>query len=84
MARRLLNLGPGGPPPAAQGLRIRALLDAYGLQGRDGFVFRITEYQESMISAIAGIATGVTIATRLWCIAGVVIRPMPLPSWRGS
>jgi hypothetical protein len=56
MARRLLNLGPGGPPPAVQGPRIRALLDAYGLQDRDGFAFRIIEYQASMISAIAGIA----------------------------
>lgn len=56
MARRLLNLGPSGPSAAVQGGRIRALLDAYGLQDRDGFVFRIIEYQASMISAIAGIA----------------------------
>jgi Phosphotransferase enzyme family len=56
MARRLLNLGPGGPPAAAQGGRIQALLDACGLQDRDGFVFRIIEYQASIISPIAGIA----------------------------
>jgi aminoglycoside phosphotransferase (APT) family kinase protein len=36
MARRLLNLDPGGPPPAVQGPRVRALLDAYGWQDREG------------------------------------------------
>lgn len=53
MARRLLNLGPSGPPAAEQGPRIRALLDAYGLHDRDSFVLRIIEYQADMISAIA-------------------------------
>jgi hypothetical protein len=56
MARRLLNLGPGGPPPSVQGPRIRALMDAYGLDDRDCFVLRIIEYQAAMISAIARIA----------------------------
>lgn len=37
MARRLLNPGPDGPPPAVQSPRIRALLDAYGPQDRDSF-----------------------------------------------
>lgn len=53
MARRLLSLGPDGPPPAIQGLRIRALLDAYGFGDRSGFVYRIIEYQAEMITAIA-------------------------------
>jgi hypothetical protein len=56
MARRLLCLGPDGPPPAIQGPRIRALLDAYGFGDRSGFVYRIIEYQSEMITAIARMA----------------------------
>jgi hypothetical protein len=74
----------GATPPAVPGPRIRALLDAYGLQDRDGFVFRIVEYQASMISAIAATAAGGDGRYGLWCIAGVVIPTTPLPLWRGS
>ena len=35
-SRGQLNLGPGGPLPSVRGPRIRALLDAYGWQDREG------------------------------------------------
>jgi hypothetical protein len=53
LVRGLLSPGPDGPPPAIQGPRIRALLDAYGFGDRSGFVYRIIEYQSEMITAIA-------------------------------
>jgi hypothetical protein len=56
MARRLLDLGPDGPPPQVQGSRIRRLLDAYGFAERDEFVFQIIRYQAEMIAGIAASA----------------------------
>jgi Ser/Thr protein kinase RdoA (MazF antagonist) len=52
-ARRMLGIGPFGRDPSAQGRRIRSFLDAYGFEERDGFIFRIIEYQAEMVAEIA-------------------------------